>query len=128
MVLRGSHNLLVNPMVPSARREFLLQSTLAFVQAASCYPGVTRIALMGSLTMPKPKPKDADVLVTLDQAVEIERLAAIGRKFKGRAQAIASGVDIFLCTPMQEYLGRLCSWRQCHPRAACTGNSYLYSR
>ena len=46
-------------------REFLLREVLRFVRTASTIPGVTRIALVGSLATMKPNPKDADVLVSI---------------------------------------------------------------
>ena len=42
-------------------------------------PGVLRIALVGSLTTPKPLPKDADVLVTIEDGLDLAPLAAKGR-------------------------------------------------
>ena len=88
---------------------------------ASEIPGVLRIALIGSLGTDKPDPKDADMLVTIDTEVDMDSLAAAGRRLKGRGQSKSSGADIFLCNSKGEYLGRTCSWRECHPRVACSG-------
>ena len=85
--------------------------------------GVSRIALVGSLTTPKREPKDADVLVTVYKDVDLAYLAARGRKLKGACQSRSKGADIFLCNVSEEYIGRTCSWKVCHMRAACTGNS-----
>jgi hypothetical protein len=46
-------------------RVALLRGVLKFVAHAKDLSGVSRIALIGSLTTTKPNPKDADVLVTV---------------------------------------------------------------
>lgn len=68
-------------------RQHLLAGVLAFTQAACQLPGVTRIALIGSLTTDKPDPKDADVLVTVADDADLTLLAAHGRKLLGHAQS-----------------------------------------
>lgn len=93
---------------------------LAFVRAARSIPGVLRIALIGSLTTVKPIPKDADVLVTIDDTMhDLAHLARAGRRLKGFAQTINLGADIFLADKDGHYIGRVCHYRECHPRAAC---------
>ncbi|MGD0025824.1 MAG: hypothetical protein ABSC37_14595 [Xanthobacteraceae bacterium] len=74
---------------------------------------------MGSLTTTKAIPKDADVLVVIDDAVDFHRLASAGRRLKGTAQNINLGADIFLADESGRYLGRVCHYRECHARAAC---------
>jgi hypothetical protein len=69
---------------------------LAFVRAARSMPGVLRIALLGSLATEKPVAKDADVLVTIDAAMDLDPLARLGRRLQGTAQTINLGADIFL--------------------------------
>ena len=98
-------------MVPL--RNFLLDAVLQFTLQAYRLPGVLRIALIGSLTTPKPNPKDADVLVTVDPAMDLKGLASLGRQLKGRGQTRNSGADIFLAHPDQQYIGRICGWREC---------------
>ena len=66
----------------------LLQAVLAFVRAARDCPGVPRIALVGSLATAKTLPKDADVLVTIKDGLDLGPLAALGRRLKGAAQQI----------------------------------------
>lgn len=102
-------------------REPLLQAVLQFVRAARHRPEVQRIALIGSLTSDKPEPKDADVLVTLISLDHLADFAELGRKLKGATQRHNRGADIFLCSSSYQYLGRTCSFRECHPRRACTG-------
>ena len=92
---------------------------LAFVRAARSSPGVQRIALVGSLATEKRVPKDADVLVTIDAAMDLASLTHLGRRLKGTAQTINLGADIFLADGANRYLGRICHYRECHPRAAC---------
>ena len=107
----------VNPSV----RAFLIAEVLAFVRAAPQVPGVTRIALIGSLTTEKPEPKDADLLVTVTDDADLAHLARLGRRLQGRAQSINRGGDVFLTNPKGKYLGRTCHWRDCRPgiRLAC---------
>lgn len=107
--------------VSDSLRLHLLREVRRFVQSASQLKGVTRLALIGSLVTEKNTPKDADVLVTIDETVDICSLAALGRKLKGRAQSRGSGADVFLCASIGEYLGRTCSYKDCHPRMACLG-------
>ena len=103
-------------------RDDLLDAVRRFAVSASRIAGVRRIALVGSLVTDKQKPKDADLLVTISDSADIDSLAAIGRKLKGRLQARSSGADVFLCSEAGEYLGRTCSYRECHPRMACLGS------
>jgi hypothetical protein len=109
---------------PSAEppiRAFLLSEVLRFVERARACPGVRRIALVGSLARDKDDPKDADVLVTIDDDADLASLATAGRSLKGRAQSRNKGADIFLADPSGMYIGRTCHWRECLPgiRASC---------
>jgi hypothetical protein len=106
------------PSVAEPRRPLLL-AVRSFVQAARDCPGVLRIALVGSLTTAKTMPKDADVLVTIDGAMDMAKLARAGRRLKGNAQTINLGADIFLADDGGRYLGRICHYSECHPRRAC---------
>jgi uncharacterized protein DUF6932 len=102
-------------------RGFLLSEVLRFVERARACPGVRRIALVGSLARDKDDPKDADVLVTIDDDADLASLATAGRRLKGRAQSRNKGADIFLANPSGNYVGRTCHWRECYPgiRASC---------
>ena len=106
------------PSIPEPRA-FLLAEVLAFVRAASKCAGVRRIALVGSLATDKPIPKDADVLVTLDEGLDLAELAPIARRLKGRCNSINRAADIFLCETDGRYIGRVCGYRECHHRALC---------
>jgi predicted nucleotidyltransferase len=106
------------PSVAEPRRDLLL-AVRSFVQAARACPGVLRIALVGSLVTNKAIPKDADVLVTIDGTTDLTELARAGRRLKGSAQTINLGADIFLAYTTGRYLGRVCHYRECHPRIAC---------
>jgi len=90
----------------------LLEAVLTFVRSARDCPGVLRIALVGSLTTPKPIPKDADVLVTIKADMDLAQLARCGRRLKGTAQTINLGGDIFLADESGRYLGRICHYRE----------------
>jgi hypothetical protein len=102
-------------------RAHLLAGVLAFTQAAGQMPGVTRIALIGSLTTDKPDPQDADVLVTVADDADLTLLAAHGRKLLGHVQSRGRGGEVFLANPGGGYVGRLCPWKRCGPgiRASC---------
>jgi hypothetical protein len=100
-------------------RTFLLRLVLDFVRTARLVLGVERIALLGSLTTSKRYPHDADVLVSLNESIDFASLAGAGRRLKGKAQAINSGADIFLADHSGTYIGRVCHYRECHPRVAC---------
>lgn len=104
-------------------RPVLLEGVLAFTLSAADCQGVRRIALLGSLATSKPVPKDADVLVTMCEEVDLERLATAGRRLKGHCQQINLGADIFLCDPAGRYLGRVCHHRECHYRVSCEARS-----
>ena len=107
-----------SPSVAEPRRH-LLVAVGAFVRSVRDCAGVTRIALVGSLTTAKPIPHDADVLVSIDDAVDFSRLARAGRGLKGAGQHINLGADIFLADQSGSYIGRICGFRECHPRVAC---------
>ena len=102
-------------------RTFLLSEILDFVHRARECAGVRRIALVGSLATDKRDPKDADMLVTVDDGVDLSALAAAGRRLKGRAQSQNKGADIFLANRSGNYIGRTCHWRECLPgiRMSC---------
>jgi predicted nucleotidyltransferase len=102
-------------------RAVLLSEVRQFVARARFFPGVRRIALIGSLATHKDDPKDADVLVTVDDDADLTHLATAGRRLKGHAQSRNRGADIFLVDPFGNYIGRICHWRECYPgvRASC---------
>jgi hypothetical protein len=102
-------------------RSFLLEALAKFMRAAAKVQGVTRIAAIGSLMTDKASPKDADVLVTVRDDADIGLLSQLGRKFKGVAQTRNLGADIFLASDSGAYIGRTCSYQECHPRGACRG-------
>jgi predicted nucleotidyltransferase len=118
--LPGEDDEAASPQEPS-RRARLIAEALAFVQAACQLPGVTRIALIGSLTTGEPEPKDADLLVTVAEDMDLAPLATLGRKIQGHAQSFNRGADVFLAGPKGNYLGRTCPWKRCGPgiRARC---------
>lgn len=106
------------PAIPDPR-PYLLAAVLAFVRDAKALPGIRRIALVGSLATDKPIPKDADVLVTIDAAMDLSPLARLGRRLKGTAQKINLGGDVFLVEETDRHIGRICNYRECHRRVLC---------
>ena len=101
-------------------RATLLALARDFLLAAGRVPGVRRIAMLGSLLTEKPRPKDVDLLVTVADDADLTRLAQLGRRLKGTAQArLNSGADIFLADATGAYIGRICHYRECHPRVLC---------
>lgn len=102
-------------------RHRLLEEVVIFVRAARRLPGITRIALIGSLTTGKADPNDADLLVTVAANTGLEQLAALGHKLSGHAQDFGRGGEVFLADEKDNYLGRACPWKQCAPgnRASC---------
>lgn len=94
-------------------RERLISAAVEFARRASLLQGVDRIALTGSITTVKPEPKDIDVLVTIGEAVDLPRLAKLGRRLKGAAQQMNAGADIFLLDRSGKYIGRTCRYKEC---------------
>jgi predicted nucleotidyltransferase len=114
-------------------RAFLIAEAVRFIDRAVSAPGVRKIAIVGSLTTEKADPKDADILVTVDDDADLAALATAARKLKGAAQTRNKGADVFLANPRSEYIGRICQWRECGPgiRASCDakncgGRLYLH--
>ena len=107
-----------SPSVAEPRRPLLL-GAYSFVRAARLCPGVRRIALLGSLATAKAIPKDVDLLVTVERAIDLTQLARAGRRLQGLAQTVNLGADIFLADTAGRYLGRICHYRERHPRVAC---------
>jgi hypothetical protein len=107
-----------SPSVAEPRRPLLL-GAYSFVRAARLCRGVRRIALLGSLATAKTIPKDVDLLVTVERTIDLTQLARASRRLKGFAQTINLGADIFLADTAGHYLGRICHYRECHPRVAC---------
>ena len=98
------------------RRRFrLLVEAALFVKAVQHIDGVTRIALIGSLTTNKSLPKDVDMLVTVTDDADVALVAQLGRKLAGHAQNFGCGGEVFLANPPGEYLGRTCPWGKCPP-------------
>jgi predicted nucleotidyltransferase len=102
-------------------RAFLIAEARAFVNDACRLSGVTRIALIGSITTEKPDPKDVDLLVTVTEDADLSPLARLARRLQGRAQSHNRGGDVFLADPKGNYLGRTCHWKICGPgiRMSC---------
>ena len=59
------------------------------------------------------------MLVTIEDSLDLGPLARAARRLKGTAQQMNLGADIFLADAQGRYSGRICSYRECHPRVAC---------
>jgi predicted nucleotidyltransferase len=93
----------------------LLRLVQTFTLATRWVPGVTRIALVGSLATSKADPKDVDLLVSMEVGAALAPLALHARRLRGAAQSLGKGTDVFLASPIGECLGRVCEWRDCRP-------------
>ena len=104
-----------------AFRQQLLSFAIEFVQTVMNLNGVTRIAMIGSLTTNKPDPKDADLLITVENDLDLSRLAKACRRLQGRAQSLNRGGEVFLANTDDQYIGRICPWKECGPsiRSSC---------
>lgn len=92
------------------------------MQAAIRLPGITRVALIGSLTTDKVAPKDIDLLVTISDDTDVSELDRLARQLQGCVSATAHGLygaDVFLADPAGRYLGRLCKHRECPSSRQC---------
>jgi len=51
----------------------------------------------------------------------LTRLAKISRRLQGKTGGIGGGADIFLANNQNEYIGRICIWKECRRgiRRAC---------
>jgi hypothetical protein len=94
-------------MEPTAERARLITEVLTFVGVAQCLPGISRIALIGSLTTQKADPKDADLLLTVTDNTELASLARLSRRLQGHAQNMNRGAEVFLADPNNNYLGSI---------------------
>ncbi len=117
-----SHDIFEPPPLPDKRGD-LLQAVLTFVRDTRKLPGVSRIALLGSLTTTKAIPKDVDVLVEVSDAMPLDKLARLKRSLLGKTMATGDccGADVFLRDSNGKYLGRICSYKICAPgiRQSC---------
>ncbi|HLY73539.1 MAG TPA: hypothetical protein VKU80_05425 [Planctomycetota bacterium] len=100
------------------RRTLLLSLAAEYVRRIRGLDGIQRIALVGSLCTRKPNPKDIDILLSLRPGMDFAELARFSRSLKGAAQSLSSGADIFLAEEGR-YIGRICGYRECHPRVRC---------
>jgi predicted nucleotidyltransferase len=102
-------------------RAFLIAEAFRFIERIVDIPGVTRIAMLGSLLSSKATPKDVDLLITVNDDTDLTALAKSARRLKGMAQSKNRGADVFLVNSAGQYIGRICHWSQCGPhfRATC---------
>src|SRR5688572_26213252 len=108
-------------MTAESTRGLLIAEVRTFVMRVRRLSGVLRVALIGSLTTAKQNPKDADLLVWIDDGADLAPLAAAARQLKGKAQSRNCGADVFMVNSNDAYLGRTCHYRDCRPgiRTSC---------
>ena len=111
-------------MPASNIRAAFIRNALEFAEKISQLEGVRRIAIVREITTPMKNPEILCLVVTVSEDAPIKPIADAGRKLKSRMQSMptAAGADVFLASETHEYLGRTCSYRECHPRAACQGS------
>lgn len=102
-------------------RENLIELVLEFLLKCMHIVGVQRIAIIGSLISDKLKPHDVDLLVNISEDLDLTHLAKISRRLMGKSGGLSSGADVFLANVRNEYLGRICLWKDCRPgvRLSC---------
>jgi len=122
-----------DPLDSPTKRQKLLAHLPWFVRSVAKLEGVRRISILGSITTEKEKPKDIDFLVMVEDTAELEPLARLGRRLKGRTGSEGGGADIFLTDTRGNYIGRTCSWKECRPGVRrscfalnCGQREYLY--
>jgi len=117
----------------SEYRQNLIKLVLNFVISCKEIDGVDRISIIGSLISSKVKPKDVDLLITISDDLDLTHLAKISRRLQGKSGELTGGADIFLANKDNEYLGRICIWKDCRPGVRmscdaenCGGRKYLH--
>jgi predicted nucleotidyltransferase len=101
-------------------RAFLIAEAFRFIERIVGFPGVKRIAMLGSLLSSKANPKDVDLLITVDDETDLTTLAKSARRLKGIAQSRNKGADVFLANSAGKYIGRICHWSRCGPQFRVT--------
>lgn len=96
-------------------RQRLLEDALQFMRTTIRLLGVVRVALLGSFTTKKSKPKDVDWLITVTDEAELAPIARAARRLKGHTQSSNRGADVFVADPKGHYVGHLCPWKLCAP-------------
>ncbi len=94
-------------------RSRLLVEMRDVVDAIIKTPGVTRVALIGSLAADVAEPRDADLLVSVQDDANLATLAKLGRRWRAFVQSLHCSGDIFLTDLQGNYLGRTCPWKEC---------------
>lgn len=94
-------------------RAYLIQLVHEFILSCRKIEAVQRIAIIGSLLSEKAKPKDVDLLLTIPDDLELTQLAKISRTLQGKSGSLGGGADVFLVNINNEYIGRICIWKDC---------------
>lgn len=94
-------------------RENIIQLVYEFYISCLKINDVKRIAVIGSIITNKEKPHDVDLLLTIPDELDLNRLAKISRVLQGKSGQIGGGADVFVANLNNEYLGRICIWKVC---------------
>lgn len=94
-------------------RKNIIQLVYEFYISCIKINDVKRIALIGSIITNKEKPHDVDLLLTIPDDLDLNRLAKISRALQGKSSQIGGGADVFIANLSNEYLGRICIWKVC---------------
>ena len=94
-------------------RENIIQLVYEFFVSCLKINSVKRIAIIGSILTQKEKPNDVDLLLTIPDDLELNRLAKFCRVLQGKSGQIGGGADVFVVNLNNKYLGRICIWKVC---------------
>jgi len=106
-------------------RKNLIQLVYEFIISCKKIEAIQRIAIIGSLLSENEKPKDVDLLLTIPDDLELSGLARISRTLQGKSGSLGGGADVFLANLNNEYIGRICIWKDCRfgVRMRCDANN-----
>lgn len=98
-----------------ARRQGLLVGVAQFAEKLHSCASVVEIGLAGSLASDDEYPNDIDAVLFLDHVDELSVIARFARQMS----SITASWEVFVFTRDFSYLGRICHYKVCRPRAAC---------
>ena len=106
-------------------RKNLIQLVYEFIISCRNIEDIKRVAIIGSILSENAKPKDVDLLLTIPDNLELTGLAKISRTLQGKSGSLGGGADVFLANLNNEYIGRICIWKDCHfgARMSCDANN-----
>lgn len=103
-------------------REHLLTWAKWFLEEAMQRPEVERVALFGSICRDERKPRDLDIMVTVEADASVKPIATLARKLQGRISRGNLGADVYI-VENGAHIGRACLYKEPWPRAICSQKS-----